>query len=708
MSFDAERLYGLLPEIYRLRDAPEGQLRALIEVLAEQIAVIEEDLAQLYDDQFIETCAEWVVPYLGELVGHRALYAVSPATASTRAEVANTIAYRRRKGTASVLEQLARDVTGWDAHVVELFRRVATNQWLNHPRPEHRSLAALRPAAELTRLGTPFSAVPRTVEVRRIGRGRYNLPNLGVYLWRLRAYRVIRGTAKKQKPGCYSFHPLGIDAPLFTAGRPEETLTQLLGPENAPGPLERRALYAELHAFRQALADGEPPASAARRAVHFDPSDPVFQIAKQGVPIPPAELLICDLSAFTRPPAKLSYKPRGAGPAVELPIQAAVDPVLGRVAFPAGVDPGDADVVVSFHYGAPGDYGGGPYDRPDRDASPATHVLSRDLGLAQAVAALGSGSGIIEIPDSATLPGDLSLALASGQRLTLRAATGTRPVLSGLLQVTSGEGAELVLDGLLIARPLVVQGAARMTLILSHTTLAPTLEAAPADTRGPPALRWDGDGTQGRLRLSHSLSGRLIVGEGVEVELLDSLIDGGADERPVLAGSEDGRLAAGLLLCRRGTVIGRVHVRLLTLVEDSLATGPVLADRRQEGCLRYSFLPSDSEVPRRYRCLPEGAVRRAIEARRRERRVSSRAEEAAFGARVRARLKPVFTSLRYGDPAYGQLHRSGPAEIREGAEDGAELGVFHDLMQHHRERNLAARLEEYLPLGLEAGVFYVT
>ena len=37
------------------------------------------------------------------------------------AEVAHTIGYRRRKGTAAVLEQLARDVTGWPAaRVVEM------------------------------------------------------------------------------------------------------------------------------------------------------------------------------------------------------------------------------------------------------------------------------------------------------------------------------------------------------------------------------------------------------------------------------------------------------------------------------------------------------------------------------------------------------------------------------------------------------------
>jgi hypothetical protein len=88
----------------------------LLAVLAEQIGAVEGSVEQLYDDLFIETCAEWVVPYIGDLVGHRALHGgAHGAAASGRAEVAHTIAFRRRKGTASMLEQLARDVTGWSA-----------------------------------------------------------------------------------------------------------------------------------------------------------------------------------------------------------------------------------------------------------------------------------------------------------------------------------------------------------------------------------------------------------------------------------------------------------------------------------------------------------------------------------------------------------------------------------------------------------------
>ena len=85
MSFDTQKLQELLPAIYRTRDVQQGgPLRALLDVIAGQTAVLEEDLAQLYDDQFIETCAPWVVPYIGDLVSARALHHQIPGIDTSR------------------------------------------------------------------------------------------------------------------------------------------------------------------------------------------------------------------------------------------------------------------------------------------------------------------------------------------------------------------------------------------------------------------------------------------------------------------------------------------------------------------------------------------------------------------------------------------------------------------------------------------------
>src|SRR4051812_962245 len=114
MSEGPDRLYALLPAVHRRRDAERGEpLRALLGILQEEYERVHTDIGQLYDNWFIETCQEWVVPYLGDLIGARHLTGVSG-----RALVANLLSYRARKGTLQVLESLARDVTGWPAYAV--------------------------------------------------------------------------------------------------------------------------------------------------------------------------------------------------------------------------------------------------------------------------------------------------------------------------------------------------------------------------------------------------------------------------------------------------------------------------------------------------------------------------------------------------------------------------------------------------------------
>jgi hypothetical protein len=141
------------------------------------------------------------------------------------------------------------------------------------------------------------------------------------------------------------------------------------------------------------------------------------------------------------------------------------------------------------------------------------------------------------------------------------------------------------------------------------------------------------------------------------------------------------------------TVLGRVRVRELILASEALFTAPVVAERRQGGCVRFSFLPEDSETPRRFRCQPDLLLERAAQT----------GQPAAP-----AGLAPAFTARQYGHPGYGQLAPECPAELRTGAEDGSEMGAFSRLRQPQREANLRTRLDEYLPFGLDAGLILVT
>ncbi len=368
-------LYALLPAVYRVRDAEQDSpLRALLSAVEAELRTLEADVEGLYDDWFVETCAEWVVPYIGDLLGARGLLAAGEGPFSQRSRVANTLGYRRGKGTAAVLEQLARDVTGWPARAVELFERLATTQHVNHPRPFALATASLRNADALELLRGPFGSAPHVADVRHVDnrRGRHNIPHVGIFLWRLQSYAVTRSSARPAPgaapalAGRYTFHPLGLEAPLYNLSRTETEISFLAGESNVPGPLRRRPVAGALEALR--LAGADDPAGAS-----YFGTDPVLEVFVQREPggpmraVPPAELLVCDLSDapdagiesdWRRPQPVRDYPPEQGGPR---PITAAVDPVTGRLAFPAGVSP--QRVEVSYAYGFAGDLGGGPYDR---------------------------------------------------------------------------------------------------------------------------------------------------------------------------------------------------------------------------------------------------------------------------------------------------------------------------------------------------------
>lgn len=142
----------------------------------------------------------------------------------------------------------------------------------------------------------------------------------------------------------------------------------------------------------------------------------------------------------------------------------------------------------------------------------------------------------------------------------------------------------------------------------------------------------------------------------------------------------------------RVTVLGGIHVREIPLATETLFRHPLAVERRQAGCLRFSYVPNlaGDPTPRRFRCQPDLALENV--------------SDPATLDRLRTRLVPAFTSVHFGDPGYGQLSLLGPDELRTGAEDGAEIGAFHDLLQPQREANLRLRLAEYLPFGLQPGL----
>lgn len=697
-TLNAERLYALLPAVYRIRDAQQGQpLRALVALIAQEFEALEDNIEQLYDDQFIETCAEWVAPYIGDLIGYRLLHGVAPAVASPRAEVAHTIGYRRRKGTAAMLEQLARDVTGWPARAVEFFEQLATTQYMNHVRLHAPASANLRSLPLMLQQGGPFNGVAHTAEMRRpeAGAGRYNIPNIGIFLWRLQPFRLSDvpltpepGDASGRK---FRFNPLGADQPLFRLPATEQEVTHIAEPANVPAAIDLRLMA---RAVKAAAAGSTAPGDYGQgQSIVLSRPNP--SPAQPPLPVDVADICVCDLRDTA---AGWAHEDLASSVHQD---KIAFDPRLGRVLLGATVT---GPLLATFHSGFSRAIGGGEYERtPEGGQLERQRSVTGGNALQPQLDAIAA-EGCLTLGDSLTYAQTLVLkvdavlaASAPGKTVVVAARNGARPLIasSGPVTLAIGARGRLVLDGLVISGGALELAAATddalRELVLRDCTLVPGL-----------ALNTDGSASSpgaaslvighpfAQVTLERCITGPLQAVAGAKVFLRDCIVDAG--DASSAAFDADGAGGAGAeLTVAESTVIGKVHTNLMRLASNSIFfcvlgpppleawRAPVMAERRQEGCVRFCCLPAGAITPRPFRCVPDTLP-----------------------------VWPHFTSLRYGDPGYGQLRPATAQAIREGADDGGEMGVMHALFQPQRETNLRLRLDEYLRFGLHAGIFYAT
>ena len=706
-----ESLYELLPAVYRERDAELGKpLEALLRIVQGQADLVEADIRQLWENFFVETAEPWVVPYLGDLVGTTPLFDASrvqqPDTAGdlfpdlvgplrpslalrNRADVAKTIYYRRRKGTLPMLEELARDVTGWAAHAVEFFELLGWTQCVrNHLRMHSPRTPDLRSIELLDRLDGAFDEIAHTVDVRPIAQsdGWHNIKNIGFFLWRLRSHELEKIPARLVKPSTWKYHfsPLGNPAPLFTRQKREGDEAGLATELHVPGPIRPLAFWKNVAAFYAPFDTGE---GSSLEIVLNTTGQPPFSV-------PPNLILPADLGTWQQPSSPQNEK------------KVAVDVLRGRLAlgtFWTNVQ----SVDVWFHHGFSADLGGGSYPRRAWLVRKPAKVIEVEEGssvpdLATAKSQWNPNDDtVIRILDSRTYAANISFDPKAS--LTIEAADGVRPHLQGYVKIAGpNTGGSLTLSGLLIEGYVEAARTLKRIRIL-HSTLVPGQELSDVDgsaTTQDPSLVVNGaaDHKNLRVELAFSIAGPLRIPENAAgLWILDSIVDGvGVDAITGPAGP-----SAPPTWLERVTILGPSYFKELTLASEVIFTEVAVAERVQEGCVRFSYIPEHSKTPRPYRCQPELEI--AVQEEK-----AGRDLTAAEKSEIRSWLVPSFTDERYGQPAYGQLHLACPEQIRTGAEDGSEMGAFCHLKQPQRESNLRLRLKEYLPFGLEPGILYVT
>jgi hypothetical protein len=729
MSRSADRLYALLPAVHRARDEEAGGLlRALIGVIGEQVDVVEKDIDRLCDNWFIETCDDWVVPYIADLIGYRpVLEAGLPATTDSvegrlrnkrlipRQDVADTVGHRRQKGTLSLFEKLAASVTDWPARAVEFYRLLGWTQNLDHLHLDRGRTVDLRDGEALERLGGPFDRLAHTVDVRRTISsrqiGRYNIPSIGVFVWRLKPYSVKECQPlciESEGPECFTFSVLGNDTQLYTKPEPA------LGSSNElalPLPISRSALTK--------WVENPPPKTKASddyygegRSFAIYAKDWPTPGQNPDQPIPSDRIIPADLSDW-----------RYSAPRDHV----LVDPVLGRIAFPVRQRPAPG-LRVTYRYGFSADMGGGEYDRtlsqPQGIDPKGLYYVDQgekeDLenrifnSIGNAIAAWDKAkprAAVIEIKDSRVYTERLSIALEAEQSLQIRAANRRRPVIRILDQITDGpdtlaisgkRASRFVIDGLVIvgrnisirlpADPDYKADDDLCDVIIRHSTLVPgwALECN-CDPKRPNEPSIEILDSTAKLRIEHSIVGSIYVvadektRDPVDIAISDSIIDA-TDTELVAIGTlkaDMERLAFANLTIVRTTVIGKVGVHAVPLAENTIFMSQVQVARRQIGCMRFCYVTPVSRTPRRYHCQPDISL-----------------------AQQKASVRPRFNSLRYGHATYCQLALDCAAEISRGADDESEMGAFHDLFQPHRTANLRARLDEYAPAAFDAGILF--
>lgn len=732
MTLNLNQIYNLLPAVYRVRDAQiaqaspnslnpadfatlqqllaippdqltflqqlqlrelqdlqqRGPLKSLIAILAGQIEVLQESLYQSYDDLFIETCAGWVVPYIADLVGLQGLVDVPSAGYTVRAAVADAIRNRRRKGTVPVLESIARDVTDWDANVVEYFQVLATTQFMNHIRPGNLSMANIHNADDQL-LNTPFDTYARTAEMRNIETtlGKYNIPNIGIFLWRLGQQQMENSPACQVDPRRYCFDPIARDIPLFTFPVTETAATPRATPLNVPMPISRRMLFDDL---KQNVSN------------YYGPGLSIFVDYGQGAPPAGFPVCACNLSDVKDSGGNVigwAHQPQSC---------IGIDPELGRIAFPQN-QPAPASVHVTYCYGFSSEIGGGPYARlfetiaDVRVGSQIGQVATIQAALNLAVGMLNpsKNSVVVEITNNEYYVETPTVNIPANASVQLRAADGNRPVLvlSGDLTVIGGNESVFNLNGLLVCGGSITAQHANaanvgdtITLNISHCTFNPGLTPAikTASAQSPCPSIWI-ETSNVTVNVDHSILGPVRISTENKVSLTTCIVDALSPSDVAYACQRDALAAAAPLTVTNSTIIGKVHTQEMQLASNTIFlaelappdqeqwTAPVLADQLQQGCVRFSYVPPGSRVPRLFHCYP----------------VANQPST------------PAFTSLRFGDPGYCQLtDRSGL--ILTGADDQSEAGVFHDIFQPQRLSNLRIMVADFLRFGLEAGIFFAT
>ncbi len=287
------------------------------------------------------------------------------------------------------------------------------------------------------------------------------------------------------------------------------------------------------------------------------------------------------------------------------------------------------------------------------DADPTLHALPRYRSVAEALAACSAATEVVQIVDSATYPDETLVFPAACTDLTVQAAERCRPVIRLAAPVSVGTAAytALTLRGLTFADDAVTLPETE-AITVQFCTFATDDATLSVDLS---------DGTL--TCVASLLAGLTVTGRGAAT-LSGCVVDGNGATYAIDA--QDASLELD-----RVTVLGDLRVHRIEASECIFDGAHTIRDRFA-GCVRYSRVAALAGLPRNYRC--------------------------ADGTTLR------FVSRARYDAAYARLHEACEDAVVKGAEDGGEMGAFHDAEWGPLLEAVRRRLSEYTPAGLRAGL----
>lgn len=692
---DARALLNLVPVALREPpdDAPEAPLvlDALLAAVEAQRTLLAADIDELWEDFFVESCADWAVPYLGALLG-------LPPDAE-RLEVAYAVALRRRKGTPAALEDFAEVVTGLPARVTEGWQITRWAQRPGHPPPPR--VDALDLAAKVRlRVGTPFENARRSVLPG--GRWSPRTASVIVWPWQTRTFRLVQAAPLEPAPNAnhrFALHPLRAEAPVYLAPRPLKLRSDADG-DGAEGssPVRYRtadetdapvrATYALLQvvagdadiAFGSTwtLAATHPVATPANSNV-----TPLIRLEVGGNAISWSDLRFGVVPAPTAPP--------GNG--------VIVDPVHGRVEL--GPNPAAAlaagPLRATWHRPLAGSIGALAGDsrlhhtaRIVKEIGPGAAADSLQNAVDAAVTDW-TALGLTAASSQAGRP-DVEIRLLTSDRIEITKALRTptaiprwrivaplfcTPTIVGDLELDLADAC-VEIDGCYVTGDITLD-ASLNGVTLRHVTMDPAagrrLVVAPS--------AWDLE-----LCIDHSIVGAVLADLSASpITITDSIVDAHGVALNVCIESPSGTPTADAVAARTTatpkpgpdlratgvTFAGAVRVESIEAA-NCIFVDEVDVVQSQLGCLRWCYGPNlgpdnTGNRPPAYECIDAPP--------------------------------PVFASVGFEAAGYYALTLDEDQPCLSAAGDRGELGAYHHARHGQRIRRLRDRIDEFVPLDVQ-------